>query len=662
VSDWSPDFFAQFEKRRGYRLQTELPALFAKEHNDHSARVLCDYRETVSDILAEDSLPQWVEWAHAHGFLTRNQAHGSPGNLLDLYALADIPETEMFNQDRNKLVSKFASSAAHVTGRKLVSAETGTWLKEHFTETLADLKYLVDDMFLSGVNHVFYHGTCYSPDDAPWPGWLFYASTEMNPRNSIWRDVPALNAYIARCQSILQSGRPDNDILLYWPIHDYWQQPGGRLLLNFSVHNRDWLEAQPIGKVAKELWDNGYAFDYVSDAQLKKAKVANGRIQTPGGFDYAVVLVPKCKYIPLETFKQLLSLAQNGGRVVFENQLPEDISGLVSAEKREEFKRLIAQLSFRTGASIGLRDCAVVRFGNNGYFVKGDLKPALLFNAVGPQSALTWSGLSFIRREAFGYGNYLIANRTGTNFDGWIHFFNPAYNNKMSAVLLDPMTGTSGVAAIRQNKLAEKIKEIHLQLRAGETVILRTISYQEVEGPAWTYWQTNGQPVIISGDWKVKFIAGGPALPSDFQTAKLDSWTTFPDTNCQAFAGTAKYEITFAVPAPTGKTFELNLGDVRQSARVKLNGKDYGTLFTPPFRTVVSDLKPKDNLLEVEVTNVSANRIRDLDRRGVVWRNFHDINFVNMGYKPFDASGWPLTESGLVGPVTLTPVEALPPE
>ena len=44
-------------------------------------------------------------------------------------------------------------------------------------------------MFLSGINHIFYHGNCYSPDAAGWPGWVFYASTEMNPRNSIWHDV-----------------------------------------------------------------------------------------------------------------------------------------------------------------------------------------------------------------------------------------------------------------------------------------------------------------------------------------------------------------------------------------------------------------------------------------------------------------------------------------
>ena len=116
--NWSPDLFAQFEKRRGYRLQTELPALFGKETNDHVARVKCDYRETMSDMMIEDSMPLWFNWCRERGFLTRNQAHGSPGNLLDLYALADIPETEMFHTDRRPLVSKFASSAAHVAGKQ----------------------------------------------------------------------------------------------------------------------------------------------------------------------------------------------------------------------------------------------------------------------------------------------------------------------------------------------------------------------------------------------------------------------------------------------------------------------------------------------------------------------------------------------------------------
>ena len=79
-------------------------------------------------------------------------------------------------------------------------------------------------------------------------------------------------------------------------------------------------------------------------------------------------------------------------------------------------------------------------------------------------------------------------------------------------------------------------------------------------------------------------------------------------------------------------------------------------MITPPFHVVVDNLKPTDNKLEVEVTNVSANRIRDLDRRGVKWKIFKDTNVVNENYQPFDAADWPLTDSGLLGPVTLTPL------
>ncbi len=668
-SDWSPNFFTEFEKQRGYKLQTELPALFDTNDNDHANRVKCDYRQTVSEIMAEESLPAWTKWSHDRGFITRNQAHGSPGNWLDLYAAADIPETEMFHTDRNKLISKFASSAAHVTGKPLVSAETGTWLEEHFTEKLSDVKYLMDDMFLSGVNHMFYHGCCYSPDEAGWPGWHFYASLEMNPRNSIWRDAPALNAYATRCQSILQSGQPDNDILLYWNTADFWMQPGDKLLPHLTIHARDWFEGQPIGKTAKELWDRGYAFDYVSDAQLKTAKIVDGKIQMLGG-DYKVIVVPECKFIPLETFKQLLALAETGATVVFEKQLPADVSGTFNLKnQRAELKNLKSKL---VAIWNGDRNP-----GFDGYHVgKGNIYSAMFF--PGTKSLeyenkvvcepLAGFGLSFIRRSFDGGWIYFIANRTETNFDGWITLARPA----KSTVILNPMTGNSGVAATRQS--AANSNEIHLQLAAGDSVILRAFADKKVESLAWNYWQTIGQPVEITGAWNVKFILGGPTLPADFQTAQLASWTTFPDTNTQAFAGTAKYETTFDAPRSESRlqavpdrvnaelqTYSLALSDVRQSARVRVNGKDYGTLITPPFRVVVDNLKPTGNTLEVEVTSVAANRIRDLDRRGVPWKTFRDINIVDINYKPFDASKWPLTECGLLGPVTLTPLATVAP-
>ena len=102
--------------------------------------------------------------------------------------------------------------------------------------------------------------------------------------------------------------------------------------------------------------------------------------------------------------------------------------------------------------------------------------------------------------------------------------------------------------------------------------------------------------------------------------------------------------------------------EVHESARIWCNGNDAGTLFFPPFQTRVGRfLHPGRNHLELDVTNLAANRIADLDRRGVPWKHFDEINFVGKDYKPFDASRWPPRDSGLMGPVTLQPRKSFTP-
>ncbi len=638
-SEWSPDFFKQFEKRRGYKLQLELPALFS-ETSEKTARVLADYRETVSDIMVEDSLPQWVNWSHRRGFITRNEAHGSPGNLLDLYALADVPETEMFRLDRNKLISKFASSAAHVAGRKFVAAETGTWLKEHFTETLADMKYLVDDLFVSGVNHVFYHGTCYSPDEAGWPGWVFYASFEMNPRNAIWRDVRTLNDYVARCQSILQSGQSDNDILLYWPLHDFWQKTGAEPLLpHLTVHARAWFESQPLGHTAEQLWQRGYAFDFVSDRQLAAAKVAGKEIKVPGG-NYRVVVVPPCEFMPLPTLEKLVALAKSGATVIFSGGLPKDVPGWSNLDKRRQQFQVL------------LKEAGAGQVGK-GRILVGELEAELTRAGVAREALVDHEGLFYIRRSFAGGRNYFIANRSEKPVDGWIPVATPA----RSAVLLDAMSGRSGVAVVRNGLADAKQTEVYLQLQPGESVIVRALDTQTI-GSAWTYWQNATPGATVAGEWRVEFVSGGPTKPASFTNATPVAWTQ-PGGETENFAGTARYTVSFEAPTVAGKPTWLDLGKVSQSARVKLNGKDYGKLIQPPFRILVNNLQPAGNKLEVEVTSTSANAIRYYDRESIAWRKFHDINFVNQDYKPFNAANWPVTECGLLGPVTLTAAQSL---
>jgi hypothetical protein len=182
-------------------------------------------------------------------------------------------------------------------------------------------------------------------------------------------------------------------------------------------------------------------------------------------------------------------------------------------------------------------------------------------------------------------------------------------------------------------------------------------------------------PIPLAGTWKIAFTKGGPELPPALETTELKSWTDLGGDETKRFGGTARYRLEFDFDAiaarhpekPTGANAHpdwlLDLGDVRESARVILNGNPVAVAWSLPFRVrlATSQFKPGKNVLELDVTNLAANRIRNLDLKKVNWKIMREINFVNINYKPFDASGWSLVPSGLLGPVTLTPLKAFNP-
>ena len=654
-SNWSADLFEEFRSCRGYDLKEHLSLFFdeSRSADEERTRLKCDYRWTLAELHLE-LIRRWVAWAHQHGMLTRNQAHGAPGNLLDLYAVSDIPETEMFGApelpipgfrrdpamvraaDDDPRICLLASSAAHVAhprGQQLVSAETCTWLREHWHTSLAQIKLQLDLFFLTGVNQLLFHGTCYSPKDAPWPGWFFYASIKMDWRNAFWRDVPVLTQYVARCQSVLQAGQHDNDVLLYWPIFDLWMDPKG-MTIPLTVHRRAWMAEQHVGEVANRLLQRGFAFDFISDRMIAELKASSGIIEAPGGV-YRALLIPACQYMPEETLGHLADLAEAGVAVIFERQLPKDVPGLSDLPARR------ARFAEHRGRLEQARTIAE------------DIEKALI--AAGAiREPMADSGLRFVRRKIGQDTWYFVANHTPQPVDGWM----PLGISGQGVTQFDPMTGHSGRLACRQR---DGMMEAYLQLEPGCSTFLR-VAPEASSGPTWRYLRPKGEPTVLTGTWSVEFIEGGPTLPKSYQTDKLASWTEAPDTAAQAFAGTARYTLEFTAPTETGTEWLLDLGDVRESARVRLNGRDMGTLIALPFRVCLGDaLKPGHNRLEVEVTNLSANRIRDMDLRKVDWKIMKDINIVNVNYQKFDASQWPIEPSGLLGPVRLIPLEHFDP-
>ena len=661
-ADWTPDFKEEFQKRRGYNLASYIKYLVSDELNEIAGRVKSDYRETLSELILNNFTKDFTNWAHSKNSKNTNQAHGSPGNLLDLYAAVDIPESETFGSsifeipglkrdtadiqksdipDFNML--KFASSAANVTGKKLTSNETFTWLTEHFKTSWSQAKPEVEQVFLSGINHVFYHGTTYTPAEVPFPGWLFYASVNFVPENSLWPHLKGLNSYIERTQSVLQSGESDNELLMYWPIYDQWASPKGKDV-TFKVHNVEkWLQPTPMYENLNKLNKMGYSLDMISDKMIGESKSENQKIQvSKEGSEYQVLIIPELTYLPESTFKNILNLAQSGASVIFQNE-PKDVPGNFDVEKRRtQLKSLRNQIPFQSQSE----NVKTANFGRGKIVLSSDVAKALEYLKI-EREKLTDSGLKFVRRQFDGGKYYYIVNHTSKEINQNI----PLNFVGEQVTLMNPENGDFGIAQTQNNS-------VRVQLKSGESLILKTSENADNSIPKWNYTEKTDVPIVLNQPWQLTFKEGGPEFPKAKNLKKLEPWTNFTeDPATQSFSGTGVYTTTLNLKKKNADDYLLKLDKLYESATVIVNGQEAGIVWSIPFEINIGKyLKKGKNTIQIEVCNLMANRIRYMDQNKIQWRNYHEINFVNINYKPFDASNWKVQPSGLDGEIQLIPI------
>lgn len=641
-ADFTPALFEEFEVRRGYDLRNELPALFGNDEEEKNKRVLCDYRETLSELLLDNFTSQWKSWANEHGALVRNQAHGSPANILDLYAVVDIPEIE----GTEPLRFKMATSSGNVSGKKLISAEAATWLNEHFESNLADIKAALDKFMLQGVNHLVYHGTCYSPPGEPWPGRLFYAAVHLNPRNPLWKDVDALNAYVARCQSFLQRAAPDNDVLLYYPIYDRFSAPGPEMIEHFDGIGKS-FEGSSFAHCAELMLQKGFAFDYISDKQIRATKVEDGLFKTSGGSLYKTMIIPRCEYMPLETLEKLLSMVEAGAQIIFMDKPPVSASGYKDFENDGKRFHEIIQKMIALTVNQSPYPKSNVQTGS-------DLE-LLLGNSGVERETMFDAGIQGIRKkDQDGELLYFINNTNAAYYEGWL----PIRSAVDGMILYDPMTGKSGKARIRKSSSGTVV---FVKLEPAQSLILKSYS-GDVQAGNFPYVEITGGPISLDGKWKISFDLGGPELPPAYETDSLLYWTDLDQEPYRNFSGTATYEISFDKPGSEAKRWLLKLGSVKETCEIILNGKPIGTLIDPVYQIDFEDSVLQDrNILQIKVSNLMANRIAWLDRNNILWKKFYNVNFParrreNSKNNLFNASHWEPRPSGLSGKCELYPL------
>ncbi|MBR1877609.1 MAG: glycosyl hydrolase family 2 [Paludibacteraceae bacterium] len=652
-ADWTPALLEEFARRRGYRLEEHFPAFLNEQAPGH-ADILCDYRETLGELLMENFAEVWVNWCHSHGAKVRNQSHGSPANLLDMYGAVDIPEIEGFGlsdfgiqglrtdsltrpnySDLSML--KYPASVAHFYGKPLVTAETFTWLTEHWRTSLSQCKPDFDLMMVAGVNRCYFHGTAYSPETAPWPGYLFYAAMEMNPQNTIWRDVPAFTAYMQRVQAALQEGKPDNDLLVYLPVYDIWSEYEGRLLL-FDIHKMDKVAPRFIHAV-NAIYNAGYDLDYVSDRMLDSIRGvdAEGRLIAPSGITYKALVLPEVNRLPLRTMQRVSALAAQGATVIYVGGYPQQLPGWSrqhTQSMRDEFADAEADLPTRLN-----KEYRAFKHGKGRVVVAKDYSQfAKLCPDLRPETMKKQLGLKTIRRCNDEGAYYFLANLQKRDVAAWIRPAVPF----CSASLYDPMTGTRRPAVVCGDSL-------YLALRSGESVLLQ-LSGKKAKSPKQKATVATVSIPLTDNEWTLtpidihSFDTSLVHRTSVLRTSCLTYWSDlYPDA-----VGTMAYETTVELPRQPREAV-LRLGDVRESAHVYVNGQDAGTVFAAPFEVDITPYLHKGtNTLRIEVTSLAANYLAEMDRRGIVWRRFKDANIANLkGGKVSYYGNWDVMPSGL---------------
>ncbi|MBR4897500.1 MAG: glycosyl hydrolase family 2 [Prevotella sp.] len=627
AATWTPTLFEEFEKRRGYKLEEHLPELikpqtsarpkdacYQRDARNLKSQTISDYRETLGDLLLENFTEQWTAWAHKHGAITRNQAHGSPANLIDCYAAVDIPEIEGFGlsdfgikglrtdpgktrkNDSDYSMFKYAPSAAHVCGKPYTSSETFTWLTEHFRTSLSQLKPDLDLMFCAGVNHMFFHGTCYSPKDDEWPGWKFYASIDMSPTNSIWRDAPYFMQYVERCQSFLQWGQPDNDFLVLLPVRDAWKKPNGKLLMQFSIHAMGKLMPE-FRQTILDIDRAGFDCDYISERLLLGVTYNDGMLQTAAGTRYKGLIIPGSGEMPEGVKKHIDELKAKGAHIIYGTHADE------------------------------------------------------MGRAAKPETMKTQLGLKAIRRKnPTGY-HYFIANLTPNDISEYIRLSVPF----KQALWFNPLNGDRYAVALGDED------DILIDLKSGQSMILETFdtpvdNLGTLQANELVDTFAIEEPIMLDGPWTLTFTEEAPKVDKQYTLDKLQSWENL-DGKTRTTMGTGIYTTHVKLTKDQLKnasSWAIDLGDVRESARVYINDTFIGCAWSVPFvLDCKNTLKAGDNELRIEVTNLPANRISELDRQGVKWRKMEEINVVDINYKKTLYDQWEPMPSGLNSEVKL---------
>jgi hypothetical protein len=731
AQNWTPGLREEFTRRRGYDPVRYLATLAG--HPVGSAeiaeRFLWDFRRTIADLLLENYAGHMRTLCNQRGLRLSIEAYGNgPYSDVEYGGRVDVPMCEFWTgepkwQDELDSYCKEMSSAGHLYGKPIIQAESftsgavsGKWQNHPFM-----LKPLGDRAFTLGANRFVIHRYSMQPWLNRKPGMTFGPfGLHYERTNTWWEQSRAWHSYLARCQALLQRGRFVADIA--------------------CLGSEGSPQIFPTRQSMQPSIPPGYDFDCVPpEVILERATVKGGCIVLESGMSYRVLVLPPGGAMTPRLAGKIRDLVAAGATVV--GPAPTHSPSLVDYPRCDDAVRAIAR---EVWADCDGESITRNHFGK-GKVVWGEPFVDVLQDlGVSPDFACTDTAVNeqirYIHRTDavdeiyFVASNYPEARRflctfrvSGKRPELWwpdtgeiepIATYEQRGETTAVPLALDPYGSVfvvlrdesprecDPVVSIRHDDVEltglapRPLSSIQFEQRAVDLTFSAESGYQLEVFDAGKYeFETAKKakfaleipplsaPLEITGPWRVEFPEGWGAPPR-VTFDRLISWTDHPNPGVKYFSGAAAYRMAFHMPsgyAARDLALYLDLGRVAVIAEVKMNGRDLGVLWKPPFRVEITQaLRVGANDLEVRVVNLWPNRLIGDDKLppDCDWiPNFQPGNPVDPSHgwvlkrypewllegKPSPTghvtfAAWklwfkddPLFESGLLGPVRIIP-------
>ena len=626
--NWSDDYKEKFVERYNYDPVKYLPVFSGRIVGsvDESERFLWDLRRLTADLIAYEYVGGLKKVSNDHNLMLwlENYGHwGFPSEFLLYGGQSDLISGEFWNEGSlGDVECKSASSAAHIYGKKRVSAEAFTAAGRPYVRHPALLKKRGDWSFTEGINHFVLHLYIHQPDDKRIPGVNAWFSTEFNRHNTWFYQSKSYFDYLRRCQYMLQLGEYSADVCYFIG------------------------ENAPImtGSRNPEL-PEGYSYDYInSDVILNKLDVVDGKFILPNGISYELMVLPQLKTMTPETLSKIESLVSKGGKIY--GQAPNSSPSLKNYPNSDLLVKKISK-------SMWSGEDNIRTYGKGNVIDKIPLSEVLDKLEIkkdvdlGGDYSVLWT-----HRADENMDIYFLTNQSDKKI-----VYQPSFRIKdKHPELWDPITGETRPLIDYEQKEDRIQIDIEMLPYQSWFVIFsdekQTITdYDAKNFPDYKLLQK------IDSPWEVEFEnkSFGPQEEKVFD--QLSDWTLNKDEKIKFYSGSATYKNKFTVEGELNKLDKifLDLGEVGVMASLKINGTDMGTTWIAPHHFDISSaIKTGENQIEIEVVNVWRNRLTGdsflkKEKRFTSVSVDGDTSDLGLILSKKDS----LISSGLIGPVSI---------